>query len=145
MEANPGRRVGRVRVGPGTPPMDLDRGRAHHRAMASSADPTTASEPNPPPPPPPGPPPGPASPRLTRSRTDRVAGGVAGGLGRYFGVDPILFRIAFVALTIAGGAGVALYGVAWLLLPEDGEHDSNAAEVLRGHRSARYGRSGRSG
>ena len=34
--------------------------------------------------------------RLTRSSSDKLIGGVAGGLGRYFGVDPILFRIAFV-------------------------------------------------
>src|SRR4051812_6174053 len=105
---------------------------AHHAPMAP-ADPATA--PSPPPPPPPGPPPAPPAPRLTRSRTDRVAGGVAGGLGRYFGVDPILFRIAFVALTIAGGAGLAAYGAAWLLLPEDGEPESIAANALRTQRT----------
>ena len=88
---------------------------------------------NPPPPPPPGVPPGPA-PRLTRSRTDRVAAGVAGGLGQYFGVDPIIFRIAFVALTLAGGAGVALYGAAWLLIPEEGASDSVIGEALHDRR-----------
>ena len=45
--------------------------------------------------------------RLTRSSSDKLIGGVAGGLGRYFGVDPILFRIAFVVLTFAGGVGAA--------------------------------------
>src|ERR671921_823822 len=47
--------------------------------------------------------------RLTRSPSDKLIGGVAGGLGRYFGIDPILFRIAFVVLTFAGGVGALAY------------------------------------
>ena len=57
--------------------------------------------------------------RLTRSSSDRVVGGVAGGLGRYFDIDPIIFRIGFVVLTIAGGAGLLGYAAAWLLVPAD--------------------------
>ena len=57
--------------------------------------------------------------RLTRSSSDRVLGGVAGGLGRYFDIDPIIFRIGFVVLTIAGGAGLLAYLAAWLLVPDD--------------------------
>ena len=57
--------------------------------------------------------------RLTRSSSDRILGGVAGGLGRYFDIDPIIFRIGFVVLTIAGGAGVLAYLAAWLLVPAD--------------------------
>ena len=57
--------------------------------------------------------------RLTRSSSDRVLGGVAGGLGRYFDIDPIIFRIGFVVLTIAGGAGVLAYLAAWLVVPPD--------------------------
>lgn len=57
--------------------------------------------------------------RLVRSRDDRVIAGVAGGLGAYFGIDPILFRIGFVLLVIAGaGSGLVLYLIAWLVLPE---------------------------
>ena len=33
--------------------------------------------------------------KLTLSTTDKYVGGVAGGLGRYFGVDAMLFRVAF--------------------------------------------------
>ncbi len=56
---------------------------------------------------------------LRRSRTDRGVGGVCGGLGVYFGLDPIVFRIAFVILALAGGgAGVPIYLVAWILMPE---------------------------
>ena len=57
--------------------------------------------------------------RLTRSRNDRVIGGVCGGLGRYFNVDPILFRIGAVALAFVGGAGVLLYLAALLLVPNE--------------------------
>src|SRR5919108_6233075 len=58
--------------------------------------------------------------RLTRSRADTVIGGVAGGLGRYFGVDPILFRIGFVVLTFIGGVGVIAYLALLAFVPSDG-------------------------
>lgn len=57
--------------------------------------------------------------RLTRSR-ERVIGGVGGGLGRYFGVDPIIFRIGLVALAIFGGAGIFVYIAALLFVPSEG-------------------------
>lgn len=57
--------------------------------------------------------------RLTRSRSERVIGGVCGGLGRYFDVDPVIFRIAAVALALLGGTGVLLYLAALLLVPSD--------------------------
>src|SRR5947209_6840650 len=74
-----------------------------------------------------------ASPRrLTRCPDDRMIGGVAGGLGHYFGVDPVIFRVAFVALAVVGGSGLALYLIGWLLVPEDGSERSVAADVLAG-------------
>jgi len=57
--------------------------------------------------------------KLTRSSSDKVIGGVAGGLGRYFGVDPILFRIAFVVLTFAGGVGILAYIALLAFVPAD--------------------------
>src|SRR3954468_20445392 len=57
--------------------------------------------------------------RLTRSSSDRVLGGVAGGLGRYFDIDPIIFRIGFVVLTLGGAAAVVGCAAAWLLVPAD--------------------------
>ncbi len=57
--------------------------------------------------------------KLLRSRDDRVIGGVAGGLGRYFDLDPILFRIGFVALAFLGGAGILLYLAGLLLVPSE--------------------------
>jgi phage shock protein PspC (stress-responsive transcriptional regulator) len=59
--------------------------------------------------------------RMTRPRDDRVIAGVCSGLGRYFGVDPVLFRVAAVALIFFGGAGVLLYIAAVLLIPQEGE------------------------
>ena len=61
--------------------------------------------------------PGPARPRLRRSRSDRRLLGVAGGLAEHTGVDAVLWRVAFVGLTLAGGCGVLVYGLLWLLMP----------------------------
>jgi phage shock protein PspC (stress-responsive transcriptional regulator) len=58
--------------------------------------------------------------RLVRSRRGRLVGGVCSGLGDHFGVDPILFRIVFVALAIFSGVGLALYLVFLLFVPEEG-------------------------
>jgi phage shock protein PspC (stress-responsive transcriptional regulator) len=68
--------------------------------------------------------------RLTRPREGRVVSGVCAGLGRYFGVDPVLFRVAAVALIFFGGAGVLLYIAAVLLVPEEGE-DTPAHKTRR--------------
>jgi phage shock protein PspC (stress-responsive transcriptional regulator) len=62
--------------------------------------------------------------RLERSRSDRVVAGVCGGLGDYFDVDPVIFRVAFVVLAFVGGAGFLLYPAAWLLLPDEGHRRS---------------------
>jgi phage shock protein C len=57
--------------------------------------------------------------RLRRSSSDRVIAGICGGLGRYFSVDPVIFRIAFVVLALAGGAGIFFYLIAWLVISEE--------------------------
>ena len=79
------------------------------------------------------PPGGPSAPGrcLTKSANDRVIAGVAGGLGEYFGLDPVLFRIGFVVLSVAGGSGLALYGLGWLLLPEVGDHETPGQRISR--------------
>ena len=56
--------------------------------------------------------------RLYRSRRDRVFAGVAGGLGDYFNVDPIIFRIGFIALALGAGSGVLIYILLWIFVPE---------------------------
>ena len=62
--------------------------------------------------------------RVRRSRQDRVFGGVCGGLGRYLNVDPVLLRIAAVALALSGGLGVLAYIIAWIVIPEAPEDAS---------------------
>ena len=57
------------------------------------------------------------TPRLRRSTTDRMVGGVCGGLADYTGIDAVLWRVAFVALALLGGSGVLLYLLLWLLMP----------------------------
>jgi phage shock protein C len=61
---------------------------------------------------------------LRRSPDDKVIAGVCGGLGRYLGVDPVLLRIAFVILAVAGGGGILIYVVAWILIPEEREGEN---------------------
>jgi phage shock protein PspC (stress-responsive transcriptional regulator) len=46
---------------------------------------------------------------LNRSTEDKMFAGVAGGLGEYFGVDPVLFRVGFVAATLLSGVGALAY------------------------------------
>jgi len=46
-----------------------------------------------------------------------VLGGVSGGLAEYTGVDALLWRVGFVALTLAGGTGIIVYLLLWLLMP----------------------------
>ncbi len=83
-----------------------------------------------PPPPAPEPPPAPPVRRLERSTDDRIVAGVCGGLGRYFDVDPVIFRVLFAVMAIFG-AGFLLYGAAWLFVPE--EHTGGSvAHVVRG-------------
>jgi phage shock protein PspC (stress-responsive transcriptional regulator) len=67
---------------------------------------------------------------LRRSYDDRMLGGVAGGVARYFGVDTTLVRIAFVVLTLFGGMGVPVYLAGLLLIPEEGSDQSIAGSVI---------------
>lgn len=90
--------------------------------------------------------------KLTRSRTDRIIAGVCGGIGQYYNIRPVLFRIGFIAITFFdGGIGLILYLLAAIFIPqsswgEGGSHvdgvkgfikdvqyeAQNAAEKVRG-------------
>ena len=59
--------------------------------------------------------------RLRRTVTDRKVAGVAGGIARHLDIDPLIMRVAFVVLTLFGGAGLIVYAACWILLPEDGQ------------------------
>jgi phage shock protein PspC (stress-responsive transcriptional regulator) len=74
---------------------------------------------------------------LRRSTNDRIISGVAGGLGEYFGVDAVIFRVLFAVLSFFGGVGLLAYALAWLLIPEPGVGQSvldKAIHQLRLHR-----------
>ena len=64
---------------------------------------------------------------VRRDLENRVVAGVCAGLGRRMGIDPVILRVAFVAAAAAGGFGIVLYGLAWLLLPADGAGRASAA------------------
>ncbi len=60
--------------------------------------------------------------RLTRSRRDRVFAGICGGLAAYMGLDPVLVRVLYVALTLLSwGTGILIYLLAWIIIPVDSE------------------------
>ena len=56
--------------------------------------------------------------RLYRSRDDQMVAGVCAGLAEYLDVDPVLVRLAMVLFTLAGGAGILIYIIAWIIMPE---------------------------
>lgn len=68
---------------------------------------------------------------LRRSRRHKVIGGVCGGLGRQWDLDPVIFRIVLAVLSV-GGLGLIAYGFAWLLVPLDGEDENQARRLLSG-------------
>ncbi|MFF5446037.1 PspC domain-containing protein [Streptomyces sp. NPDC012888] len=71
-------------------------------------------------------------PPLRRVKRDKVVAGVCGGLGRYYDLDPVVFRIVLGVLALTGGLGLIFYGFAWLFLPLDGEEESEARKLLTG-------------
>ena len=72
--------------------------------------------------------------RFRRSERDKVIGGVAGGLGRYLGVDPVIVRLLFAVTALAGGFGLVAYVLAWVIVPADDDPalDRPASSALGG-------------
>lgn len=62
------------------------------------------------------------SPQLTRSETDRVIAGVAGGIARRFGLNSTLVRLAWVLSVFFGGFGILIYLLLWIVLPKGVPH-----------------------
>ncbi|MCW5876096.1 MAG: PspC domain-containing protein [Anaerolineales bacterium] len=58
--------------------------------------------------------------KLRRSRRDRVLAGVCGGLGEFFGINPLWFRLAFILAAMPGGIpGIFSYMICWLIIPRE--------------------------
>jgi phage shock protein C len=57
--------------------------------------------------------------KLYRSRSDRIVGGVCGGLGKYLSIDPTVIRILYVLFALTGGSGIFIYLILLLIIPEE--------------------------
>jgi len=55
---------------------------------------------------------------FARSRSDRIVAGVAAGIAERLRIDPVVIRLAFVVLAFAGGLGIVVYLLAWLIVPD---------------------------
>lgn len=56
--------------------------------------------------------------KLYRSVTDKMVGGVCGGLAEYFDIDPVIVRLIFVLAVIFGGSGILAYIILWIIIPQ---------------------------
>jgi phage shock protein C len=56
--------------------------------------------------------------KLYKSENNKVIAGVCGGLGEYFGIDPVILRIIAIALIFFHGAGLLVYLIAWICMPK---------------------------
>lgn len=77
--------------------------------------------------------------KLSRSRSDKMIGGVCGGMADYFDIDPTIVRLLMCLLLIPGGLGLAAYVVMWIVIPLEpgsGGHaaDRDKANKRRGRR-----------
>lgn len=59
--------------------------------------------------------------RLYRSNSNRILGGVCGGIAEYFNVDPVIIRLIWIVFTVIYGFGILLYLIAWVIIPESPE------------------------
>jgi phage shock protein PspC (stress-responsive transcriptional regulator) len=57
--------------------------------------------------------------RLKRSKQDRMIGGICGGLGDYFSIDPLIFRIIFIVGSISPYPFILIYIILWIITPFD--------------------------
>lgn len=74
--------------------------------------------------------------KLYRSVKQRVIGGVAGGLAEYFDIDPVIVRLVFVIVALAGGGGVLVYIILWIVLPENTAQKYTFQDTQPGYRPA---------
>lgn len=67
--------------------------------------------------------------RLYRSTKDRMVAGVCGGLGEFFDMDPVIWRILFLAGLFAGGAAAVIYIIMAVIVPEEGGATNEAVDA----------------
>ncbi len=54
-----------------------------------------------------------------RSSKNKIIAGICGGLGEYFQIDPVIFRLLFIVLTLGVGFGVLAYIILWICIPKE--------------------------
>ncbi|MFT4892354.1 MAG: phage shock protein C [Candidatus Nanohaloarchaea archaeon] len=59
--------------------------------------------------------------KLYRSESDRILGGVCGGIAEVYDLDPTLVRLAVLFIVLWGGSGLLIYLLAWLIMPTESE------------------------
>jgi len=69
--------------------------------------------------------------RLYRSRSNRIICGVCGGLGEYFGIDPVIVRVIFGLLVLANGIGILAYIILAIIIPLESSKATTPEEVVR--------------
>lgn len=69
--------------------------------------------------------------RLTRSETEKIVGGVCGGIAAYLQIDPVLVRLAFILLIFASGIGLPIYLILWVIMPRTGDTNKPNATIVQ--------------
>lgn len=60
--------------------------------------------------------------RLYRSGNERILGGVCGGIGEHFNIDPTIVRLLWILFIFAYGIGLIFYFIAWFIIPRNPKH-----------------------
>ncbi|KKP69362.1 hypothetical protein A2X44_04385 [candidate division CPR3 bacterium GWF2_35_18] len=71
-----------------------------------------------------------SSKRLCRSEKDKMIGGVCGGIAEYFNIDSSIVRLIFALIVLAGGAGVLVYIILWVILPSETASNSDVEKII---------------
>ena len=69
--------------------------------------------------------------QLRRTHEGRMVAGVCSGAGQFLGVDANIVRLGLAVFTLFGGAGIALYAIGWLLIPEEDAPTSVAEDLFK--------------
>lgn len=68
--------------------------------------------------------------KLFRSETDKMVGGVCGGLAQYFNIDSTIVRLIFVLIVVYGGTGLVVYVILWIVMPTQSTIGLSSEEVM---------------
>jgi phage shock protein C len=76
--------------------------------------------------------------RLYRSRKEKIIAGVAGGLGEFFKIDPVIIRILFVLVAVMAGGGGLIYILLWIFVPYKDNADFTTYDTFTAPKSEPY-------